>query len=82
MDVLLLVVVFLVTVFTIGVWDLLKDRQKNLFHLPGPIPLPFLGLVTQYPYSTLTVFTSVGNALLFAKPHEFFISTCNEVNLK
>lgn len=57
-----MVVVFFVTILTIGVWDLLKDRRKNLFHIPGPIPLPFLG-----------------NALLFAKSHEFFISTCNKL---
>ena len=35
-----------------------------------------------YNHSTLIVLTYVGNALLFAKPHEFFISTCNEVYLK
>jgi len=62
MDVLLLCAVFLLTLLTIGIWDLLKDRKKNLLHIPGPIPLPFLG-----------------NALLFAKPHEFFITTCNKL---
>eukprot|EP00092_Neocalanus_flemingeri_P041348 GFUD01045022.1.p1 GENE.GFUD01045022.1~~GFUD01045022.1.p1 ORF type:complete len:502 (-),score=108.75 GFUD01045022.1:66-1571(-) len=62
MDIWMVVVVFLVTVVSIGVWDILKDKKKNLLHIPGPIPLPFLG-----------------NALLFAKGHEFFMKTCEQL---
>merc|ERR1711892_675591 len=35
--------IFLGSLLFLGLFDLLWDRKKNLFHLPGPIPLPFAG---------------------------------------
>eukprot|EP00092_Neocalanus_flemingeri_P012801 GFUD01013793.1.p1 GENE.GFUD01013793.1~~GFUD01013793.1.p1 ORF type:complete len:512 (+),score=129.68 GFUD01013793.1:190-1725(+) len=43
LNVLTIFSIFLLTVFCLGLSDLLWDRRKNLFHIPGPTPLPFLG---------------------------------------
>jgi len=52
----------LLTISFLGVFDIYWDRKKNLFHLPGPLPLPLLG-----------------NALMFTKPHEFFMGTLQQL---
>eukprot|EP00090_Calanus_glacialis_P028920 TRINITY_DN46369_c0_g1_i1.p1 TRINITY_DN46369_c0_g1~~TRINITY_DN46369_c0_g1_i1.p1 ORF type:complete len:512 (-),score=129.35 TRINITY_DN46369_c0_g1_i1:4-1539(-) len=35
--------VLLLSLLCIGVLDLVLDRRKNLYHIPGPVPIPFAG---------------------------------------
>ena len=57
--------VIIVTVMCIVILKILlnyRDEKQNLWFLPGPFPLPF-----------------IGNALMFAKPPEQFLSIIKEV---
>ena len=73
----------LLTISFLGVFDIYWDRKKNLFHLPGPLPLPLLGATKIKTKSDLWLFRTKyllqGNALMFTKPHEFFMGTLQQL---
>ena len=43
----------LLTIPFLGVFDIYWNRKKNLFHLPGPWPLPLFGTTKKIRFSVI-----------------------------
>ena len=72
--------VFLISgLFLFSLFEIYYDRKKNLWHIPGPFPLPLVGKIMKL-HKILPLLLIEGNSLLFAKPHEEFMPTLNAVS--
>ena len=74
-------VLFLSCLFVFSVFEIYFDKRRNLWNIPGPFPLPLFGkILNSQLHFQLFSCLIIGNALLFAKPHEYFMPTCSTVS--
>ena len=79
------VILFVSCLFVFSLFEIYYDRKKNLWHIPGPFPLPLVGklqLQQQFTFLSESKPFASGNSLLFAKPHELFMPTLQAVSSK